>query len=228
MQYSGITPEALFLLSENRLRDSRDFYEEHKEQINALAIGPMRRIAQTAGEYLQGHDPLIAVVPGSMVSRVRRDTRFTKDKTLYRDNIWLSVGRGKTEWPLHPMFWFEFFPDRYWLGVGYWEQPPAFVEFFRRWIINNAEGFLAAYKKAQKAGYKLDGDDYKKPKVIEGCSDELLPFMGKKSVYFPKESDDIEQLALPDFPQTLCGEYKKLLPLYDCLAAVSDAYAAMS
>ena len=31
MEYSGIKPEALMLMEENRFRDSKPFYEENKE-----------------------------------------------------------------------------------------------------------------------------------------------------------------------------------------------------
>ena len=35
-RYDGITPETLMLLSENRFRNSRDFYEENKKIHNFL------------------------------------------------------------------------------------------------------------------------------------------------------------------------------------------------
>ncbi|MDR1408685.1 MAG: DUF2461 domain-containing protein [Oscillospiraceae bacterium] len=225
MPYSGITPEALFILSENRLRDSRDFYEEHKAQINALATEPMRQIAQIAGEFLQKHDPLATVMPNRVVSRVRRDTRFTRDKSLYRDHMWLTVGRGKNEWPFHPLFWFEIYPERTGAGVGYWYQPPAFMEHIRKWVINHAADFLPAANKAKRAGFLLSGEDYKKPKLTN-CQPELLPFMSKKEFYFLRTSENFTPVAEENFPQSLCKDYSKLFPLYDCLAAIGDEFLA--
>ncbi|MDR3344677.1 MAG: DUF2461 domain-containing protein [Oscillospiraceae bacterium] len=225
MPYQGITTDALLLLSENRLRDSREYYEEHKPQINALAIEPMRFIAQAAGEFVQKHDRLVSVIPTRMVSRVRRDTRFTKDKSLYRDHVWLTVGRGKNDWPFHPLFWFEIYPGRVGAGVGYWFQPPAFMEHVRQWIIDNSALFLSAVKKAERSGFLLTGDEYKKPRRTD-CPPELLPFMQKKELYFLRTSDDFAAVSRDDFPQSLCNDYAKLLSLYDCLSALGDAFIA--
>ena len=51
MEYNGITLDSLFLLAENRFRDSKPFYEEHKEQLKAYyqknkeKINEQKRIA---------------------------------------------------------------------------------------------------------------------------------------------------------------------------------------
>ncbi|MDR1806258.1 MAG: DUF2461 domain-containing protein [Clostridium sp.] len=227
MGYSGITADAMLLLAENRLRDSRDYYEEHKAQINAQVIEPMRQLAQTAGELMLEHDPLVQVMPTRMVSRVRRDTRFTKDKSLYRDHVWLTVGRGKKEWPLHPCFWFEVYPGGYGAGVGYWYQPPLFAEHWRAWLIENAGSAIPAIAAAEKAGFLLTGEEYKKPKPGE-APPELLRFMLKKEIYFLRTKTDFPALAKQTFPKRLCDDYIKLLPLYDCLTAISDSYIAQN
>ena len=69
MEYKGITPEALFLLADNRFRNSKEYYESRKEEIKS------------------GVTELMNTIPTRMVSRVRRDTRYTNDKSLYRDNM---------------------------------------------------------------------------------------------------------------------------------------------
>ncbi|MCL2023152.1 MAG: DUF2461 domain-containing protein [Oscillospiraceae bacterium] len=226
MNFQGITCDALLLLSENRLQNSREFYEENKAVIQLQAIEPMRQLAAIAGAFLQEHDEKISVLPTRMVSRLRRDTRFSKDKTLYRDNLWLFVRRDKNAYPLHPGFWFEMFPNRSWQGVGYWHQPPAFLAFFRQWIYDNMDPFLAALHSANKAGYSLYGDDYKRPKPAPAPDypDALTPFLMKKAVYFAKWNDDVSQLTQPDFGRKLCKSYSQLLPLYDCLKNAAEAY----
>ena len=98
MEYKGITPDSIFLLAENRFRDSKAFYEEHKEEIKANITEPMRQIAGICVQDLLEIDPLINSIPTKMVSRVRRDTRYTKDKRLYRENMWIMFMRPKHEW----------------------------------------------------------------------------------------------------------------------------------
>ena len=82
--YKGITPEAIELLSLNRFNDSKAFYEEHKEELKQGAIIPMRQIVLDVSDLVCDIDPLMDTNPIYIVSRIRRDTRRTKSKMLYR------------------------------------------------------------------------------------------------------------------------------------------------
>ncbi len=93
MEYKGITPEALFLLADNRFRNSKEYYESRKEEIKSGVTEPMRQLAGLIGGELLSVDPLMNTIPTRMVSRVRRDTRYTNDKSLSRANISRYVGR---------------------------------------------------------------------------------------------------------------------------------------
>ena len=89
MEYKGITPEALFLLADNRFRNSKEYYESRKQEIKSGVTEPMRQLAGLIGGELLSVDPLMNTIPTRMVSRVRRDTRYTNDKSIYRDNMWI-------------------------------------------------------------------------------------------------------------------------------------------
>ncbi len=83
-EFSGIKAEALWLLAQNKFNNSKEFYEENKEKINNWVIYPMRQIAAYLSPYMYNLDSKMNLIPAKMVSRIRRDTRFSKDKTLYR------------------------------------------------------------------------------------------------------------------------------------------------
>lgn len=50
---------------------------------------PMRQIAASLSDMMLDIDPFMNTIPTKMVSRVRRDTRYTHDKHLYRENMWI-------------------------------------------------------------------------------------------------------------------------------------------
>lgn len=93
--FKGITRDTLFLMQLNRFNDSKAFYEENKEKIKADMTVPMRQIAAAFGDMMLKIDPFMNTVPTKMVSRVRRDTRYTHDKHLYRENMWIMFMRPK-------------------------------------------------------------------------------------------------------------------------------------
>ena len=91
MNYDGISRETLFLLADNRFRNSKEFYDEHKEELKSGITVPMRQIAGIISSEFAKLDPLMVTNPVKMVSRIRRDTRYTKDQSLYRENMWICL-----------------------------------------------------------------------------------------------------------------------------------------
>ena len=44
--FQGIAPDGMFLLAENRFHDSKSYYEEHKPQIKAQVLDPLRSLGR--------------------------------------------------------------------------------------------------------------------------------------------------------------------------------------
>lgn len=224
MKYDGITGEAVLLLSENRFRDSRDFYEQNKERIKELAVKPMRQIAAIIGEQLLALDPLMNTIPNKMVSRVRRDTRFTKDLHLYRENLWVMFMRPKQDWPHHPCMWFEFTPRGYSLGVGIFYQTPKLMELWREAIREHTDEFKAAVEACEAVGAVLDCEKYKRPK--EDCPPGLEKYYNVKSVYFMVSSPELSDLEDEAIITKLKACYSAFSPMYRFMLRISDKYVS--
>lgn len=222
MTYDGITRETLFLMADNRFRDSRDFYEEHKEEIKAGITVPMRQIAAVIGEELLDVDPLMMTIPTRMVSRVRRDTRYTKDKRLYRENMWIMFMRNKHEWVNYPCFWFEVTPAEYSLGVGLFGDCAGIMAKFREHIRKDPKGFAGICRSCESTGAVLYGSEYKR--MPEGCPEGLEKYYGHKHFGFIRYGGNIDELADEGIIDTIRQDYKKLTPMYKFLLEVADDY----
>lgn len=222
--FQGISEEALWLLKENMFRDSKAFYEENKAKINALAVFPTRRLAELLSNDLLKIDPAMNLIPQKIVSRVRRDTRLSKDKNFYRDHMWVTFGRNKADWPFHPCLWFEFSPENYSYGVGFRYTPPAMMEVYRKHLLNYEEDFLAALKSLSKTKAKVSGEEYKKSKANH--PETLSPFFNRKYLCFIAENPDITRIADNRIVSELRAAYKKFAPMYEFMAGVSDEYVS--
>ena len=96
--FKGFDENVFMLLELNRFNDSKDFYESVKEEIKQGAIVPMRQLASDISDELFEIDDKMNLVPTKMVSRIRRDTRFSKNKQMYRANVWCMFMRDKHAW----------------------------------------------------------------------------------------------------------------------------------
>ena len=155
MTYPGIPAESLFLLAENRFQDSKAFYEEHKPAINRTVVHPLRQLVADMTPAMLAVDPLLA----GGVSRVRRDNRFTHDKHMYRENMWIVFMRDKRAWDwCVPAFYLDFSLSRAEWGLGFYSATPAIMRALRRRVEADVPRAEAAVRAARAAGGSADGD----------------------------------------------------------------------
>ena len=222
MKYDGITRESLFLLADNRFRDSKAYYEEHKEAIKSGITVPMRQIAGIIGEELASVDPLMNTIPTKMVSRVRRDTRYTKDKSLYRENMWIMFMRPKHDWQGYPCFWFEVTPREYSMGIGFYGDESSLLETFRKNLRERPDEFRRAAENCVKSGSVFFNRKYKRP--FPGCPEGLEEYYNAKDVGFISFSGNLDDLKDEKIIEIIRGHFKAYTPMYKFLLSVSDEY----
>lgn len=165
--YGGIKPETIELLSLNRFNDSKAFYEEHKEELKQGATVPMRQMVLDLSDLLSDLDPLMDTDPTYIVSRIRRDTRRSKSKLMYRENLWVMLRRNKFQYPFAPFYWFEFLPRGYAYGLGMWVGRPIQFDEVRKLILKEPERWRNAVKATETAGLHYNVRDfYKKTEFL--------------------------------------------------------------
>lgn len=225
--YDGITSDSLFLLAQNRFENDKNFYEEHKSEIKKKVITPIRQIIDALLDDMFSYDDRMVLIPWKMISRIRRDTRYTKDKSLYRENVWVMFMRDKKANPYIPCFWFEIFPDRYSCGVGTFYTNATYLEIYREKILEEPDRFRKAIKSCMKTNATVSLDMYKKQKPGE-CPEDLLQFYNAKSFGFLCNYFDITELENDGFIDKLRYNFKAFYPMYEFMIEVTDKYIALT
>ena len=226
--FTGIPSEGLFLLSQNKFEDSKEFYEANKARLKALVFTPLQQIVEDlAGDFTK-LDPRMNLLPGRVISRARRDTRFTKEKHLYRDNIWITFTRPKEEPMLWPCMWFEVKPEtNEWnAGVCIYGATPAYMQFVRTRMQNDAEAFLAAANEAISAGAEMQSEPFKKERFPD-APENLKPYLNAKSFIFMHTSNDLALLASAKLVDELRRLYTAYGAMYNWLLRAAEDYYAI-
>ena len=220
MEFKGISADSLMLLAENRFQDSKAFYEEHKPQINQGVVHPLRQLVADMTPAMVAMDPRL----DGHVSRVRRDNRFTHDKSMYRENMWIVFMRDKRayDWCL-PAFYLDFSIARAEWGLGFYSATPAVMRALRRRVEADIPRAQRTVKAAQKAGFMLGGRPYARPRSTEDIPELLRPFYDCRSVDLSRcEGGDF--VADADLPHRLLAGFEALAPMYHLLMeAVEEA-----
>jgi len=223
--YTGIPSEGLFLLSQNKFENSKEFYEAHKDQLKAQVFTPLQRIVEDLADGFVKLDPRMFLLPGRIISRARRDTRFSKEKHLYRDNVWITFTRPKEEPMLWPCMWFEIKPEEgEWnAGVCIYGATPAYMQFVRARIEKDAEAFLAAAGEAISAGAQMIPDAFKKERFPD-APENLKSYLNAKSFIFMHTSKDMALLAGSALVDELRRLYAAYGPMYRWLLKTAEEY----
>ena len=222
-QYEGIQADSLFLLAENRFNDSKAFYEEHKPAIKHGVIDPLRGLVGELMPSMLSIDPLI----GGSVSRVRRDNRYTKDKSMYRENMWIVFMRDKRAWDwCVPAFYMDFSLNGAEWGMGFYSVTPTIMKILRRRAEADPERVIKAIRKAQRAGFVLEGNPYARPRSTPDTPKELRPLYDCRSIGLGRTEtpDFVADATLPD---KLLAGFAACAPFYQLVVEAMDENAGV-
>ena len=75
MSFDGFTKEALAFLLENRMNNSKLWYDSNKDVYKKLVYNPFAELVIELAPTMTGIDDRIITIPSKIISRVRRDTR---------------------------------------------------------------------------------------------------------------------------------------------------------
>lgn len=220
--FRGFTPQAPAFLAELAMNNNKTWFEEHRAQYKELVYRPMELLVMALTPTLLEIDHGIVMTPRKCISRIHRDTRFSKDKSPYRSNCWLTLRRPVLEWQDNPCFYFEITPVDYRYGMGFYAAERETMDKLRALMDHDVEAFRKAISFYNNGTFALEGDAYKrliKPDVPE----DLLPWYQKKNFYLAcnrKLDDRLWSVGiLEDLKsgfQELADFYHYLLDLKQC------------
>lgn len=224
MVFNGFNESMLHFLVENKLNNSKLWFDEHKAVYNESVLTPLKELVCDLSSCALEIDPLIDVTPSinKTISRVYRDTRFSKDKSLYRDNMWIVFMRQKKTWPDYPAFYFEVYPTSYRYGMGYYIASKEAMQLYREFINNNNPSFQKAISCYEKQDtFKLLGDKYKRT-LDASKPDNIKEWYDRKTIYFEHSSTDLSKIFSKNIIPEIISGFNILKPIYTFLCSVEN------
>jgi len=221
----AFSKEMLDFLVENKLRNDRPWYNERKEEFTKKVLMPLQELVGKLTPLMKEIDPLFEVSPkvDKTISRVYRDTRFTHDKSLFRDVMWIVFKRMK-----HlgdegvPGFWFEIGPNGAVYGMGSYDPPKEFLEEMRKRILAKDPLFLKAKKMFESQQiFTLDGERFKRSKHPEQPA-EIKFWIDRKNVSLMAKNKDFQLLLSDQLAAKLEADFRLIQPMYEFWKSVEE------
>ena len=216
--FKGFTQEALSFLSDIRFNNHQTFYEANQERYEKYVKLPLRELSNEMTPVVQLIDPRLDTRPGRTMSRIRRDTRYTKDKSPFRDHVWLGwryPGESRSE---GFGMWWGFGPDWLSWGMGCYGTDKPLMDALRLHIRRNPDEVRTIVRALEK-DYVMYGEDYKKISVPEDVPEDLRYLYIKKGfgVEHNATAEEWKKLYSHDMADLLAKELTAMAPLHQMM-----------
>jgi len=216
----SFSPKTLDFLFENHLQDSKSWFDEHKQQYNDYVLHPLEEMAVQLTDAVLELDPQAVTVPkvGKTISRIRRDTRYSKDKHLYRENMWLVFKRGPKMYGTdYPGIYFDISPDAFSYGCGFYNASTEFMANMRKAILAGNLDAMAAIEAYEKQSvFTLHGEQYKKPHFPDKPP-EQQKWLELRGISLDAESSDTNLFFSENLGKAVSKDLLLLKPMYQFL-----------
>ena len=88
--FTGFTQDTYRFLWELAFNNDRAFFEANRARYKQVVYEPLHELTLALIPAVAEIDGRLNVRPASTISRIRRDTRYSKDQSMYRDHAWLG------------------------------------------------------------------------------------------------------------------------------------------
>ena len=213
-----LTKESLAFLKKLVKNNNRDWFKTNKETYEKDIKIPFESYISSLIQQVNQFDPLIDLPAKKAIFRIYRDTRFSKDKTPYKNHISAAFAPYGRKNPNDPGYYFHLDAKRLMIGGGAYFIDKVGLQTLREFIDNDIKRFqkMANHKTFLTHFEGIQGEANKRiPKEFQPAF-EKEPLIANKQFYFMKEfpsSIVLEKEGL----KTILKYYKAAYPVNNYL-----------
>ena len=212
--FQGFGKELIPFFLDLRFHNDKAFMDANRERYYREVRQPFYDFIGAMGPSMQKICEDMEVRPAKCLSRINRDTRFSRDKSPYRDHLWVSFRQSGMPNDGTPFYWFEISPENVSWGLGIWGENRDIMDAMRRKMAAHPDDFLRMLPILKKRNFCLAGQEWKKMKPPEDLPEVLKPWYLKKQVYAERQGTQLAWIHSPDIVDRVMKDYTALAPLY--------------
>ena len=222
--FTGFSEDTISFFLDLKFHNNTTYFHENHDRYVEVVQRPFYEFIEDLGPAMRKIDPRMEIRPHKCLSRIHRDTRFSRDKSPYRDHLWLLFRREGEPREQSLMYWFELGPSRLDWGMGFWGENREALDLFRKRMRANPDGTLAMLDDLDLAGrgLLLNGSIHKRMEVPPEIPDRLRRGYCTKEMYINKISPDFRKVFSERILTEVRKDFQQLAPLYHILRGYCD------
>lgn len=228
--FTGFRPEAIDFLADLAQNNERAWFQPRKADYERLLKEPMEALVAALAERFEARGLPLDADPKRSVSRIYRDTRFARDKSPYKPNIYARfpwIGRGSdhdaSDGSAHGTGgYFNLMPGESYVGGGMWMPEKPRLEAFREAILGDPDRVRAALEDPlfiEALGPVHSHESLKRVPAGLPPDHPMADMFRFKDVLFGRRLTD-DEVHSPDLPDILADAYATAVPAFRFLSSL--------
>jgi uncharacterized protein (TIGR02453 family) len=222
--FDGFPEETIRFFLGLRFHNDAAYFNAHKDEFEAYVKKPFFQFISALAPTMETIADDFELRPEKCLARIRRDTRFTKDKTPYRDHLWLLFKRAGEPRDDTVMYWFELSPDTMNWGLGFWGPNRPALNALRTMIVAKPSKVLDAFQEARVPDerFAIDGETYSRIAIPDGVAEPLLTLYPRKALYVFRKDISVSDAYTARVVALCAQDFVRLKPLYRLFRELAD------
>ena len=222
--FPGFPEETVRFFLDLRFHNETSWFHAHREAYETYVRKPV-------SEFIEAMTPTVMRIaddmetrPNKCLARINRDIRFTRDKSPYRDHMWMLFRRSGEEREHAVMYWFELSPEVVEWGVGFWGYNRPAMDALRERMVKKPAEVRRVLRRCGIPDETLHiyGDRYKSMKPPAGMSADLAMLYPCKEIYVKRIGVPLGESYRPEIIDRVSEDFLRLKPLYLLLRQAAD------
>jgi len=221
--FEGFNNDLLSFYADIRFNNDKTFMDAHRQEYYRKVRDPFYAYIEAMAPIMLQIDEEMEVRPHKCLSRINRDTRYTKDKSPYRDHHWVAFRQAARDKDGAPFYWFEIRLESVNWGLGVWGENPALFDALRRRMAARPQEVMDALRPAWERGFAQGGQVWKKNfRPPDGLPAALAGVYPARSLYFEKTGIDPAWIFEPSIVDRTAADFRALTPLWRLLRGLNE------
>jgi uncharacterized protein (TIGR02453 family) len=216
--FDGFPKQTLTFLRGLAENNDRDWFQAHRDDYEAYWLEPAKDFVVAAGEALERFAPGVSAEPrvNGSIFRINRDTRFSKDKTPYKDHLDLWFWEGERKRAVSGYF-FRVTPGGVHVGAGSHMFDRDRLAAYRDAVVDPESGpaLAAVVRSMERKKFNVNGEVYKRlPRGYEAGDPVTERLLRHNALWIGEEAPVSAELHTPAIVRRVASEWKRMTPLH--------------
>lgn len=217
--FGGYTDETFEFFMAIKFNNNSEFFHSNRDWYLRAVREPSLALAQELSDVVEKMDDDLERRPNRVVSRINRDIRFSRDKSPYRDYMWLAFRKPGVPRQSTIGAYFDISCDGGSCGMGFYDENKPLMNALRRVLDQDPQEFLEIWNEI-KGEFTLYPKSIKRMKIPETIPEEAKMWYNLKGFYIEREINDFGLLKSPELADFLKDSFEKMIPIYKFFKAL--------